>query len=184
MNPFPLETARLILRPFTERDIQPFSAYRSDPDVARYQGWAAPFSLAQAGDFVAEMIDRIPGVPGQWFQVALELKSTGEMIGDVVFQRLADSPEQAEIGFTLAPQFQGHGYAREAVSRLLEYLFCDLDLHRVRANCDPANTASARLLEGVGMRHEGRWLESLWIKGGWADEDWYAILQKEWKSQR
>jgi RimJ/RimL family protein N-acetyltransferase len=175
-----LETARLILRSFEQRDIQPFSAYRSDPDVAKYQGWQAPFSLDQAANFVDEMMTRTPGDPGQWYQIAFELKATGAMIGDCAFQRLAEDHMQAEIGFTLARSFQGHGYGVEAVGRLIDYLFGDLDLHRVRANCDPANLASSRLLERLGMRHEGRFVESLWFKGAWADEDWYAMLRQEW----
>ena len=186
MNPsqrFPLETPRLILRPFEDRDAAPFALYRSDPEVARYQGWEAPFSLEQAAQFVAEEKSKTPGEPGQWVQLAMELKSTGEMIGDCAFYRLSEDPRQAEIGFTLARAFQGQGYAAEAVTRLLDYLFGGLGLHRVRANCDPENTSSARLLERVGMRHEGRFVESLWFKGRWAGEDWYAVLKREWEKR-
>ena len=176
---FHLETARLILRSFQEQDIEPFRLYRSDPEVARYQGWEMPFSLEQATRFVTDMNSRTPGEPGQWYQIALELKTTGEMIGDCAFLRLLEDDSQAEIAFTLARQFQGQGYAAEAVSRLIGYLFCDLKLHRIRANCDPDNAASSRLLQRIGMRHEGRFVESLWFKGCWASEDWYAILSRE-----
>jgi RimJ/RimL family protein N-acetyltransferase len=177
---FHLETKRLILRSFEERDIEPFRLYRSDPEVAKYQGWEAPYSLEQAVKFVNEMKNKVPGTQGEWFQIALELKSSGEMIGDCAFQVLAEDDQQAEIGFTLAPQFQGQGYAAEAVKCLLGYLFGDLGLHRVRANCDPDNLASKKLLERVGLRYEGRFVESLCFKGRWADEDWYAILRREW----
>jgi aminoglycoside 6'-N-acetyltransferase len=179
---FHLETPRLILRAFEDRDIAPFAAYRSDPEVARYQGWEAPFSLEQAAHFVNAMKAQTPGEPGAWFQIALELKSSGEMIGDVVFHVLAEDPCQAEIGFTLARAFQGRGYAAEAVKCLLDYLFGTLNLHRVRANCDPENETSAHLMERVGMRREGRFVESLWFKGRWAGEDWYAILRREWEA--
>lgn len=188
MNPtypaFRLETPRLVLRPFVDRDIAPFSQYRSDPEVAQYQGWEAPYSLEQAARFIAGEKIKTPGDPAQWFQVAIELKSSGALIGDCAFQRLTEDDHQAEIGFTLARPYQGRGYAAEAVSRLLEFLFNNLGLHRVRANCDSANTTSARLMQRVGMRHEGRFIESLWFKGRWADEDWYAILQNEWAANR
>ena len=179
---FHLETNRLILRPFQEQDIEPFRLYRSDPEVARYQGWEAPFSLEQATRFVTEMNSKTPGEPGQWYQIALELKATGEMIGDCAFQRLSEDNSQAEIAFTLASHFQGQGYATEAVRCLIDYLFSDLELHRIRANCDPDNLASSRLMQRVGMRHEGRFVESLSFKGCWAGEDWYAILRREWIS--
>lgn len=184
MIPFRLETSRLILRSFEQKDIEPFQSYRSDPEVARYQGWEAPFSLEQASQFVTEMSARIPGEPGQWFQIAIEVRATGETIGDCAFQRLREDDRQAEIGITLARPYQGKGYATEAVTRLVDYLFGDLRLHRVRANIDPENSASARLLQKIGMRHEGRFLESLWLKGAWVNEDWYALLAREWYSRK
>ena len=178
-----LETPRLILRPFEERDILPFSAYRSDPEVARYQGWSTPFLPAEAARFVAGMIQTRPGTPGEWYQVAIELKADGDMIGDCAFCVSADG-RQAEIGYTLARRYQGQGYASEALARLLETLFFDLNLHRVHANLDPQNIPSARLLERLGFRVEGHFVESLWFKGRWADEAWYAILQQEWLERR
>lgn len=178
--PIRIDTHRLILRSFEDRDIQPFSMYRSDLEVAKYQGWETPYSIEQAAAFVQEMKTTTPGEPGRWYQVAIELKSTDEMIGDVVFHRLLEDPAQAEIGFTLAREHQGQGYAAEAVSALLEYLFTELNLHRVCANCDPRNLPSTRLMQRLGMRHEGRFLQSLWLKGEWVDEDWFAILRSEW----
>ncbi len=177
-----LETPRLILRPFQERDAEDFSRYRSDPEVARYQGWEPPFYLEQAQRFIEAMQSIGPGRPGEWYQFAIERKDTNMLIGDCAFKVLAEDHRQAEIGFTLARDYQGQGYATEAVGRLLRYLFVDSQLHRVIANCDPQNEASERLLTRLGLRHEGHFVESLWFKGGWADEDWYAILRREWEA--
>lgn len=178
----PIATPRLILRTFEERDAAAFAAYRSDPDVARYQGWEAPYSLEKAGRFVHEMGNAQPGTPGEWFQAAVELRAGGALIGDCVFQVLREDERQAEIGVTLARAFWGQGYAREMLTALLEHLFVERGLHRVRANIDPRNSASAQLLRRLGFRHEGRFVESLWFKGAWADEDWYALLRREWQS--
>jgi aminoglycoside 6'-N-acetyltransferase len=177
----PLETERLVLRAFETRDASAFCEYRSDPEVARYQGWQAPYSLEQASRFIAGLADLRPGMAGAWYQLAIERKADGRMIGDCAFVVLAADPRQAEIGFTLARDVHGQGYATEAVRCLVDALFTDLRLHRVRANCDPDNPASARVLTRIGMRHEGRFVKSLWFKGQWADEDWYAILADEWK---
>ncbi len=179
-----LETPRLMLRPLEDRDAPAFSGYRSDPEIARFQGWEAPYSLAQAGQFIDEMKSTLPGTPGDWYQLAFELKSSGEVIGDCAFQTLRDDARQAEIGVTLSRQFQGQGYALEGLGRLLEYLFDELGLHRVRANVDPQNQASIRLLERLGFRHEGCFIESWFLKGAWVDEDWYAMLDREWKGRR
>jgi RimJ/RimL family protein N-acetyltransferase len=177
---FRLESPRLILRPFMERDCEPFSRYRSDPEAARYQGWETPYSLEQARDFLEEMNAAAPGTPGQWYAFALERKDGGEMIGDCAWKLLAEDARQAEIGYTLARPWQGQGYASEAVTCLIDFLFDQFGLQRVRANIDPRNLPSARLLERVGMRFEGRFVDSLWFKGGWVSEDWYAILRREW----
>jgi RimJ/RimL family protein N-acetyltransferase len=83
---------------------------------------------------------------------------------------LGDRPRQAEIGFTLACEHQGKGYATEAVDCLLDYVFGKLGKHRVIAITDARNLAASRVLERVGMRREGHFIENVWFKGGWGDE--------------
>lgn len=178
--PLVLQTDRLILRPFENRDLEPFVAYRADPAVAKYQGWNLPYTTEQGAEFIKVMQQVQPGTPGEWYQLAIELKAAKEIIGDCAFYLLTEDPQQAEIGFSLARPYQGQGYATEAVARLLDYLFQDLDLHRVRANCDVENVTSVRLMERLGMRREGHFVENLWFKGRWASEYWYGLLRREW----
>jgi len=175
-----LETQRLILRPFQKSDVTSFVAYRSDPEVARYQGWDAPYPVERAVAFIEKMQQSAPGTEGNWYQFAVELKQTGAMIGDCAFHTLPDDKRLAAIGFSFARSYQGVGYATEAVQRMLAYMFADLNLHRVQAICDVENTASARLLERVGMRREAHFVENVWFKGAWGSEYLYAILQYEW----
>jgi RimJ/RimL family protein N-acetyltransferase len=178
-----LETDRLLLRPLRMSDVQVFSEYRSDPQVACFQGWTTPYTTAQARQFIKEMRVTQPGTPGKWYQLAIEIKDGRRMIGDCAYCILESDAMQAEIGFTLARQHQGQGYAGEAVHRLLDYLLIENHLHRVRANCDAENLASARLLERLGMRREAHLIESLWFKGRWSSEYWYAVLRREWVQQ-
>jgi RimJ/RimL family protein N-acetyltransferase len=178
-----LETNRLRLRPLERTDITAFSTYRSDPNIARYQGWEAPYTVGQAEKFIDDMQVVTPGEIGQWFQLGLELKSTADLIGDVAFQVLKSNRKTAEIGMTLAAAFHGSGYGVEGVTELVRFLFDDLQMHRVIANCDPENHSAYRLLEKVGFRREGSFLESLWYKGYWASEYWYAMLEREWKEK-
>jgi RimJ/RimL family protein N-acetyltransferase len=175
-----LESNRLILRPFQEADVEPFAAYRSDPEIARYQSWEPPVTLEQATRFVDDMKNVRPGVQGEWYQWAVERKTATGLIGDCAFQILPYDPRQAEIGFTFAPAHQGQGFATEAVSRLLDYLFGDLNLHRVVAITDAENLAAARLLERLGLRREAAFVENVWFKGAWGSEFSYALLHREW----
>jgi RimJ/RimL family protein N-acetyltransferase len=171
-----VRTERLTLRRFTPDDAEAFAAYRSDPDVARFQSWTAPVPLAEAQQKVAEFAEGDPEAPG-WFQYAIDLD--GVLIGDLGLN-LHENLMQAELGFTLAPAYQGQGYATEAVRGLLHHLFVDRELHRVSAEADARNTASARLLERAGFRQEGLRLSNTWFKGEWTDDLLFGLLRSDY----
>jgi RimJ/RimL family protein N-acetyltransferase len=178
-----IESERLWIRRFNDSDLAPFMAYRNDPEVARYQSWDS-CDEQEARAFIREMESARAGVLGEWFQFAIESKETQELIGDCALRVDEEEPYRAEIGFTLAREYQGRGFASEAISRLLDYAFNALGLHRVVAIADCRNVPSVALLERVGMRREGQFLENVWFKGGWADEYLYAVLKDEWLHKR
>jgi aminoglycoside 6'-N-acetyltransferase len=178
--PFPLETNRLVLRHFHDEDLEAFLAYRNDPEVYRYQGWKVPFERSTAREFVESMKMADPYADGQWFQTVLEQKSDHVQIGDVGFFPKRGSHGQAYIGFTLARPYWGKGYATEAVTAVLDFLFRERKLHRIQADCDPDNSASCRLLERLGFRREAVHIESYWSADHWTDEFIYALLEREW----
>jgi aminoglycoside 6'-N-acetyltransferase len=175
-----LTATRVALRRFRPGDAGAFARYRSVPEVARYQNWDAPYPAAAGEDFVREMMTRHPDTPGEWFQFAVVLRATGELIGDCAAGPHDGDARQAEIGFTIAPRHQGRGFATEAVRLLLDYLFGSRGKHRVVAYCDARNAASAGVLERLGMRLEGHLRESTWAKGEWSDDLAYAVLDHEW----
>jgi RimJ/RimL family protein N-acetyltransferase len=178
-----LLSSRLILRRLRQSDIPAFCAYRSDLRVARYQNWES-WSAEEGRRLFAQQMTLHPDVPGTWFQMVIELAETGALIGDLGLHTLGLRPGQAEIGFTLAWEHQGKGYATEAVNRLLDYVFGKLGKHRVIAITDSRNVPAARLLERVGMRREGHFVEDIWFKGGWGDEYQYAMLEREWRARK
>ncbi|QNE18747.1 GNAT family N-acetyltransferase [Kribbella qitaiheensis] len=169
-------TERLTVRRFRAQDVAAFSAYRSVPEVARYQSWDAPFSLEKATATVQGFANGDPLAAG-WFQYAIDLD--GVLIGDLGLN-LAENLMQAELGFTLAPEYQGKGYATEAVRGLLNHLFVERNLHRVSAECDTRNLASAQLLRRIGFRDEGLRLQNTWFKGEWTDDFFFGLLRSDW----
>lgn len=177
-----LETERLRLRRFDDSDLAPFLAYLNDPEVARYQTWES-YTEQGASDVIERQKNLSPGVPGQWFTFAVELKETGQLAGHVALKTEADA-RQAEIGFTFAREYHGRGLAFEAAARVLEYVFHDLALHRVTAVTDCENHRSAALLGRLGMRREGHFIRNVWFKGKWGDEYLYAVLREEWRRGR
>jgi RimJ/RimL family protein N-acetyltransferase len=176
----PWETDRLILRSFKDSDLEPFLAYRNDPDVARYQSWDVPYSRERAIRFIQET-QAVEISSRRWLQIAVELKSLHQMIGDVAFSIKPDDARQAAIGYSLAGPYWRNGYAFEAVSRLLMFLFEGLHLHRVVAECDVENVGSWKLLEKVGFRREAHLVEHINFKGVYGSEYHYALLMREWK---
>ncbi|GAA3939688.1 GNAT family protein [Hymenobacter algoricola] len=181
-EPFSWPAGRVLLRLLTPADTAGFLAYRADATVALYQSWE-PYSAAQAEEFVrVQRRATIPAAPGQWVQIGIALAATDELIGDCALHLSADDPRLGEVGITLAPAWQGRGYATEALRGLLDYCFRALALHRVLAITDCRNLASVRLLAGVGMRREGHFRQHVWFKGGWADEYLYAVLGEEWQA--
>jgi len=178
-----LESERLRIRRFKDSDLAPFMAYRNDPEVARYQSWNS-LDKQEARAFISEVGSARVGVPGEWFQFAIESKQTRDLIGDCGLRVDEQEPYRAEIGFTLAREYQGRGFASEAVSLVLDYAFDALGLHRVVAIADCRNAPSVALLERLDLRREGHFVENIWFKGGWADEYLYAVLKDEWLQKR
>ena len=172
---------RVVVRRFRPDDVTVFVAYRSDEQVARFQSWDAPYPRAEGERFIREIGRRHPDTPGEWFQFAVTLPATKRLIGDCAVIPHADDPRQCDIGFTLSPQHQGHGYATEAVRLLVNYLFSERGKHRIAAWCDPRNAASVALLERLGMRREGHLRQSTWAKGEWTDDLVFGLLSAEWQ---
>ncbi len=180
-----LLTPRLVLRRFTSTDASTLAAYRSMPEVARFQGWDAPYPVERAEAFVAWLSEHHPDEPGEWYQVAIaEREDPGRLIGDCGIRPRADEPSIVDIGFTLDPTVRGRGYATEAVGEVVRYLFEDRRKHKVCADCDARNEASWRLLERLGLRREGTLRASYRDGDTWADEHLYGLLAADWHGRR
>jgi RimJ/RimL family protein N-acetyltransferase len=174
-----IATDRLSLTSLSRSDAEALFAYRSLPEVCRYQGWR-PARLEDAVVFI-EWLGRLDfDSPDTWSQFGIRLVHSDALIGDVGVHFLQDG-EQVEIGFTVAPAMQGHGLATEAVTALLDYLFGPLKKHRACASVDPRNAASLRLLRRLGMRQEAHFRQSVNVDGEWTDDLVFAVLRSEWE---
>jgi RimJ/RimL family protein N-acetyltransferase len=170
------ETARLRLRPHTLDDVGPMLAYHSLHEVTRYL-----YGPPRSAEDVREVIERRMGEDRPVF--AVELRESGELVGDLGLRIVSDDHRQGEIGFIFDPRHQGRGYATEGSRVLLDIGFGELALHRIAGRLDARNTASARVLEKLGMRREAHLVENEWVKGEWQSEVVYAILASEWAAR-
>lgn len=177
-------TPRLLVRNFTASDLEAFLDYRNDPAVAKYQGWSVPYSREKGVAFIEGMKDIHAPKQGQWLQLALESKETKALVGDIAFCIKEEDARQAVIGFTIASKYWRMGFATEALTILLDYLFEDIDLHRVVADCDTENVGSWKTLEKLGFRREAHLVESILVGGEYNSEYCYGLLQREWRAKK
>jgi aminoglycoside 6'-N-acetyltransferase len=148
----PILTDRLRLRRSVPSDAEAISAYRSDPEVRRYQGWERT-DPEHVREEIERMDGRAVGDPGGWVQFSLEERIGGRLVGDVGLSPADDAPADViKIGYTVSPAAQGLGYATEAVGALVGYAFDRLGASTVRAYASEENVASIRVAEKVGMR--------------------------------
>ena len=147
-----LESDRLLLRMWRESDFDDYAAMCADPEVMRYLG-GKTFNRMEAWRHMAFLI-------GHWYLLgyghwAVEEKSTGRLVGRIGFLNPADWPG-FEIGWTLAREYWGKGYATEGARRALDYGFNELDKDHVISLIHPENSGSIRVAERLGEKLEGK----------------------------
>jgi RimJ/RimL family protein N-acetyltransferase len=173
-----------MLRLMTSDDVDDIHAYQSRADVCRYLPFAPRTREEVAEKVAAYAVARALTGDGDFWELAVERASdVGRVIGDVYFTISSVANASGEIGWTLHPQFGGHGYMTEAAGAVLEVAFGQLGLHRVYAKLDPRNDASIALCKRLGMRDEAYFVEDVWFKDAWGDTVICAILDREWAAR-
>lgn len=173
-------TPRLRLREFVAGDWPAVLAYQRDPRYLRFQEWEDRTPEAVQA-FVQMFVDHQRAHPRSKFQLAITLREGGALIGNCGVRLNEPGGYDAETGYELAPKHWGRGYATEAARAMLDFGFGTLGLHRIMAYCVAENSASAHVLEKLGMKLEGRLRECWRIKGQWHDNLMYAVLEHEWR---
>lgn len=145
----------------------------------KYQGWI-PKTIDDVESFIGKISQQI-NEHETWFQYVIVEKETQKIIGDLGIHFLDSKNKQVEIGCTLNKDFQNKGYASESVKRTIDYLFKELNKHRIITSIEPDNKNAIRLVERIGFRKEAHFVESLWINGKWVDDLIYALIEKDWE---
>lgn len=175
MNPSTAaETDRLILRRFREEDLRDLHEYLSDPRVVAFEPYE-PMTMEEVRENLAWRVATEE-------MVAVELKSTGKLIGNVYLGRR--DYDTLELGFVFNAGYWGQGFARESCDALMDMAF-SRGVHRICAQCDPENDRSRRLLERLGFTREGYLRQNVFFRRDgqgnplWKDTLLYGLLRTE-----
>jgi [ribosomal protein S5]-alanine N-acetyltransferase len=177
-----IETERLLLEPLDMSRLEDFVALTADPDTMRYWTPTGSFSRAAAERNFAASLARLDelGFGRRWI-VAKESRAGMGFTETKYFGAGYDevSPDEVEIGWMLTPAAWGQGYATEAGSAVRDEAFERLNLDSIVAEHHPANAASGRVMEKLGMVFE---------RDGFGRNGWpyrlYRLTRERWASRR
>ena len=178
-----METHRLILRPFRAEDAP--AMYRNwahDRTVTEYLTWQPHESEAATAELLARWEKQTAEDPA-FYQWAIELKNLGEPIGSIAAMRVNEAVESAELGWCIGRQWWGQGIMPEAGAAVIAYLFDEVGLNRVAARHDVRNQKSGRVMQKLGMTHEGILRQAGRCNAGLVDESVYSILKSEYRAR-
>ncbi|MBO0778203.1 MAG: GNAT family N-acetyltransferase [Ktedonobacteraceae bacterium] len=175
-----LVTERLVLREFASEDWEAVLRYQSDPLYLRYTP-REERTEADARSLVSMFLRWREELPRYRYQVAIALRENGQLIGNCGIRGSASKSWEAELGYEIDSRYWGQGYASEAARAIVDFGFRELRLHRIWAHCIADNTGSARVMQKLGMRFEGRLYETEWMRERWWDLLLYALLDREWQ---
>jgi len=181
---FPIETRRLLIRPFEEKDIKDIEEYSSASDfwLLRSLAWQ-PTKEGIRKYWESKRYSK-PTNEHDHYDLVIEWKEKQQVIGNIgIWISGSEGNKQGTIAWLLGNKFQGQGLASEAAKALISFGFDTLNLHRISARTSRDNIRSWLLMERIGMRREAHFKQSDLVNSEWQDEFIYAVLDEEWHSK-
>ena len=174
-----IQTSRLNFRDLSLSDVDNIHSLHSSPDTDRFNTLGIPETIETTKKLVSEWLTAQNTLPQTSYVYCIELKDSNQFIGLIALNLRELKYQSAEVWFKLGSLYWGNGYATEALHKILDFGFHDLNLHRIEAGCAVENAASIRVIEKVGMTREGTKRKILPIRGEWVDAYSFAILEEE-----
>jgi len=169
------------LREFTLDDAADSLCVVGDDRVTRFLSFDSR-NLEQARSTISGAIDRRKLSPRSEYYLAITKSENDKLIG---FARLGLSGvKAAKLGYAIAADHWGNGYATDAASAMLAFGFGRLGLHRVTAAIGPENTASITVVTRLGFTREGVLRDHVFTNGAWRDSVLYSVLEPEWRHRK
>lgn len=172
---WPLKTERLYIRPLTVEDKPKSFEISCSESAAKWCDFTVPQSI--------EMYNYDWAISNKFQEFGMFLLETDTLVGHFSF-RLDVQNHKASLGYVAHPSFIGKGYIPEAGANFLDIAFLQLRLNRIESCYEVGNKSSKRVMEKLGMRFEGHFVDEVFVKGKFRTMEHYAILRREWLEQK
>ena len=177
-----IRTERLLLRRFKLTDAEEMYAnWESDVEVTRFLSWSAHESVDETREILEKWIAECEREDTYHWAIERD----GEVIGDLNVFNMSDKHSSCELGYVMSRANWGNGYMTEAVRGAIDFLFGEVNMHRIAARHATENAASGSVMQKAGMLHEGTFRKvRLNRQGEYYDLENYAILREEWETNK
>jgi ribosomal-protein-alanine N-acetyltransferase len=175
-SPFPeIQTQRLLLRRMVLTDAPEVMALRSNEAAMQYVDRPRTKTIEEAEAWIKMVDESLNNNNGIAWAITLAAKPN-ELIGNISFWRIIKEHYRAEVGYMLSPAHWRTGVMKEALLAVHDFGFKQMQLHSIEAHINPANKASAAILESVGYTREAYFKEDYFFKGTFRDTAIYSLL--------
>ena len=169
-------TQRLLLRRISIDDASEILMLRSSEEVMKYIDRKRASGIEDAQAFINTMNETVDTNNGIMWAIAFK-NQPSKLLGFIGFWRLIKQNYRAEVGYMLNPQFWKMGIMKEALLRIIDFGFNEMNLHSIEANINPDNEASAKILESTGFIKEAYFKEDFFFEGTFRDTVIYSRLK-------
>jgi ribosomal-protein-alanine N-acetyltransferase len=175
------QTKRLTLREVSLADLTAIHELLSLPETDQFNTLGIPETTDVTAELVMGWLEENKNPERNSYILSLEITETHQFIGLIALYMGKPKYKKGEVWFKMHANHWNKGYTTEALNRILQFAFTELNLHRIEAGCAVGNTASKRVLEKVGMIQEGLLRKNLPIRGEWVDNFKFAMLDTDFE---
>lgn len=174
-----LETTRLKLRRFTIEDAEGmYRNWASEDEVTKFLTWPTHANVDVTRELLSNWIKEYQNK--NYYNWVMELKETGEIIGNISVVLIKEIIEGAVLGYCMGTKWWGKELMPEAGKAVIQYLFEQVGFNRIAADHDKNNPKSGRVMQKLGMTYEGTLRSAGFCNQGIIDEVWYSILKEDY----
>lgn len=176
-----IRTSRLILRKLTLDDARDMFAYASNPQMTWFTTWDTHKSIDDSRAFLLQAVGKYER--GEPMDYGVVDAANDQLIGTCGIVNFSEQHQRGDLGYGIAVPYWCKGYMTEAARATVDMAFRMLPINRLQSCCNVNNVGSYRVMEKLGMTHEGTFRQFVRFRGESHDVRWYSLLRSDWDAQ-